>query len=181
MIRKIRIRSDAHPPQQHIVEALLEDGAPGKARLIMDGVAEDVDWAEVEPGVYSFLTGNRSFTVSVRKQAASVAGVGQRARYEVSTSGHAFQVEVEDSRSRSRAATGIAEEGPLDILAPMPGRIAKLLVQENAVVAKGDGLAVIEAMKMQNEIRAPRAGKIEKVNVAEGEGVEMGARLMRLV
>lgn len=181
MIREIKIRSGAQPSRQHIVEVLLDDGAPGKARLIMDGAIEEVDWTEVEPGVYSFLAGNRSFTVSVRKQAASVAGGGQRAQYEASTGGHAFQIEVEDSRSRSRAATGIAVEGPLDILAPMPGRIAKLLVQENAVVAKGDGLAVIEAMKMQNEIRAPRAGKIEKVNVSEGEGVEMGARLMRIV
>ncbi|HEV2499429.1 MAG TPA: biotin/lipoyl-containing protein [Terriglobia bacterium] len=180
MIRAIKIRSDAQPLRQHIVEVLLDDGAPGKAWLIMDGVAEEVDWTEVEPGVYSFLAGNRSFTVSVRKQAASVAGGGQCARYEATTGGHALQIEVEDSRSRSRAATGIAEEGPLDILAPMPGRIAKLLVQENAVVAKGDGLAVIEAMKMQNEIRAPRAGKIGKVNVSEGEGVEMGARLLRL-
>ena len=181
MIRAIKIRFDAQPLRQHTVEVLLDDGAPGKAQLIMDGVAEEVDWAEVEPGVYSFLAGSRSFTVSVRKQAASVAGGGQRARYEASTGGHAFQIEVEDSRSRSRAATGIAEEGPLDILAPMPGRIAKLLVQENAVIAKGDGLAVIEAMKMQNEIHAPRAGKIGKVNVSEGEGVEMGARLMRVV
>lgn len=181
MVREIKIRSDAHPTRQYTVEVLLDDGAPGKAQLIMDGATEEVDWTEVEPGVYSFLAGNRSFTVSVRKQEASASVGGQRARYEVSTSGHAVQIEVEDSRSRSRAATGITEEGPLDILAPMPGRIAKLLVQENAVVAKGDGLAVIEAMKMQNEIRAPRAGKIEKVNVTEGEGVEMGARLMRVV
>jgi biotin carboxyl carrier protein len=63
----------------------------------------------------------------------------------------------------------------------MPGRIVKALVEEGREVAQGDSLLVIEAMKMQNEIRAPRAGRVEKIYAAEGEGVETGAKLVRLV
>ena len=63
----------------------------------------------------------------------------------------------------------------------MPGRIVKVLVEENQPVAAGDGLVVIEAMKMQNELRAPRAGRVEKVYVAAGVGVETGTKLVRVV
>ncbi|MGH9350628.1 MAG: biotin/lipoyl-containing protein [Terriglobia bacterium] len=181
MTRNIKIQSGAHITD-HRVEVSFQGGAgaPGKARMIMDGVAEEVDWAEVEPGVYSFIAGNKSFTVSVSKEPAPSAPAGNSGRYQASAGGRAFQIEVQDSRTRRRTAPASAHEGPLEILAPMPGRIAKLLAQENAVVARGDGLVVIEAMKMQNEIRAPRAGKVGKVSVREGEGVEMGARLMRV-
>ncbi len=66
-------------------------------------------------------------------------------------------------------------------MAPMPGKIVKILVTENQEVSRDQGLLVIEAMKMQNELRAPRAGRIERVYVKEGGGVESGARLLRLV
>ena len=62
----------------------------------------------------------------------------------------------------------------------MPGRIVKVLVPEGSEVQQGESLLVIEAMKMQNEIRSPRAGRLERVYVTEGEGVETGARLLRL-
>jgi pyruvate carboxylase subunit B len=63
----------------------------------------------------------------------------------------------------------------------MPGKVVKVLVTEGQQVSSGDGLLVIEAMKMQNEIRASRAGRVEKVHVSEGDGVEAGFRLVRLV
>lgn len=62
----------------------------------------------------------------------------------------------------------------------MPGRIVKLLVRERSGAQKGEGLMIIEAMKMQNEIRAPRAGTVAKLYVTEGAGVEAGAHLLRL-
>ena len=63
----------------------------------------------------------------------------------------------------------------------MPGKIAKVLIAEGQQVSSGDGLLVIEAMKMQNEIRALRSGRVEKIYVSEGAGVETGFRLVRLV
>jgi biotin carboxyl carrier protein len=65
-------------------------------------------------------------------------------------------------------------------VAPMPGKIVKILVARRQEVAVGAGLLVIEAMKMQNELRAPRAGRVEEIYVEEGKGVETGAPLVRL-
>jgi biotin carboxyl carrier protein len=62
----------------------------------------------------------------------------------------------------------------------MPGKIVKTLVTEGQEVQHNQGLLVIEAMKMQNELRAPRAGRVERVYTAEGQGVETGTRLLRL-
>lgn len=152
--------------------------APDTLTFEMDGAADVVRWAEVEPGVYAFLVGNRSIEVSVRSQPANREN-GRR-QYVVSTRGRSIFAEVRDSRSRRRNEAGAAGDAPLDVAAPMPGRVARLQVSEGAQVAKGDGLVVIEAMKMQNELRAARAGTIEKVYVKEGEGVEMAALLMRL-
>ena len=61
-----------------------------------------------------------------------------------------------------------------------PGRIVKVLVAENQDVRADEGLLIIEAMKMQNELRAPRAGRVERIYVAEGAGVETGLKLLRL-
>ncbi len=63
----------------------------------------------------------------------------------------------------------------------MPGKIVKMLVADGQQVTGGQGLLVIEAMKMQNELRAPRAGRVEKIYVREGTGVESGFKLLRLV
>ena len=63
----------------------------------------------------------------------------------------------------------------------MPGKIVKILVTEGQEVQRDQGLLVIEAMKMQNELRAPRAGRIDRIYMAEGRGVESGARLLRLI
>ena len=63
----------------------------------------------------------------------------------------------------------------------MPGKVVKILVAEGQDVTRDQGLLVMEAMKMQNEMRAPRDGRIERVYVQEGAGVESRARLLRLV
>ena len=94
---------------------------------------------------------------------------------------HRYVVELRDPRHWRRRGSAIETEGPLEIVAPMPGKVVKVLVAEGEPVERGQGLLVIEAMKMQNELRAPRAGRIERVYMAEGLGVDAGARLIRLV
>jgi biotin carboxyl carrier protein len=90
-------------------------------------------------------------------------------------------VELGDPRRWRRTGSSIEAEGPQEIVAPIPGKIVKVLVTEGQEVERDQGLLVIEAMKMQNELRAPRAGRVERVYMAEGRGVETGARLLRLV
>ena len=86
-----------------------------------------------------------------------------------------FAVELRDPRSlRSRNKTGGDEKGPRKLLAPMPGRIVRLLVAENSEVEAGQGIVVVEAMKMQNEIKSPKKGIVKKISATPGAAVNPG-------
>jgi biotin carboxyl carrier protein len=86
-----------------------------------------------------------------------------------------FAVEMRDPRSlRSRQKAGGDEKGPKKILAPMPGRIVRLLVAEGSSVEAGQGIIVVEAMKMQNEIKSPKKGIVKKILAAAGATVNPG-------
>ena len=82
-------------------------------------------------------------------------------------------------RSRGAAAHGVgAQHGALDVVAPMPGRVVKVLTKVGDLVSAHQGVAVVEAMKMENEVRAPRAGTIKEVRVTQGALVEARAVLV---
>ena len=86
-----------------------------------------------------------------------------------------FAVELRDPRSlRSRQKAAGDEKGPRKILAPMPGRIVRLLVAENSEVEAGQGIVVVEAMKMQNEIKSPKKGVVKKILASPGAAVNPG-------
>jgi len=123
------------------------------------------------------------------------AGVGRPAKsYEVAVerrsngerivyvNGLAVPVSVIDPRERlvRRRGSASTDAGPRSVLSPMPGRIVKVLVREGDVVAAHQGLVVVEAMKMENELRAPRAGTVSAVKVVEGMSVEARAVLVTL-
>ena len=84
---------------------------------------------------------------------------------------------AERPRSATRAETGAVEAA---IRAPMPGRVLKLLVAPGDVIALGAGVAIVEAMKMENELSAPRAGTVKRVLVGVGDTVERDAVLVEL-
>ncbi len=153
-------------------------GPSGRWKFARDGEPGEVDWAEVAPGVYSILLDGRSFEVTLRQ--AESASRGDRA-YEVLAGPTAFVIRVRDIRSRFRPTEAARPNGPHQILAPMPGRIVKVLVTRGQKVGAGDSLLVMEAMKMQNELRAPHPGRVEEIYVREGEGVESHAKLALLV
>jgi biotin carboxyl carrier protein len=86
-----------------------------------------------------------------------------------------FAVGLRDPRSlRSDDRPAGDEKGPRKILAPMPGRIVRLLVAENSEVAAGQGVVVVEAMKMQNEIKSPKKGIVKKILATPGAAVNPG-------
>ncbi|MHB8654705.1 MAG: biotin/lipoyl-containing protein [Terriglobia bacterium] len=150
----------------------------GRLQFIFDGERGDVDWVEISPGVYSILLGERSYEIQV---AARPGDFGAHSTsYDVTAGVNNYHLEVRDPRRRRHSTPGGLHDGPQEILAPMPGRIVKILVAENQEVGPGQGMLVIEAMKMQNELRAPRAGRVDRVYVKEGEGVETGIKLLRL-
>jgi len=89
--------------------------------------------------------------------------------------GTRFAVEVRDPRSlRSRKASAGDEKGPRKVVAPMPGRVVRLLVGEDSEVEAGQGIVVVEAMKMQNEIKSPKKGIVRKIGATAGATVNAG-------
>lgn len=89
-----------------------------------------------------------------------------------------FAAEVRDPRSyRSRRAAAGVGEGPQKITAPMPGKVVRLLIAEGAEVEAGQGLLVVEAMKMQNEIKSPKKGVVRRLVAAAGTNVNPGDTL----
>lgn len=106
-----------------------------------------------------------------------------RGRYRLWLDGHRYDAEALDARARAiRDMQASVEKpaGPAPLRAPMPGLIVQLRVKAGDTIAAGDGLVVMEAMKMENELRAPAAGKVKAVHVAVGAAVEKGALLVEL-
>jgi len=113
-----------------------------------------------------------SGVVSTAAVSIGVAGDG-----EAFVAGHAVPVALATRRRRARAILG-AGNGDQRIVAPMPGKVVKVLVELGAVVEPRQGLVVVEAMKMENELTAPRAGTVKEVAVSEGTSVEAGRLLV---
>jgi biotin carboxyl carrier protein len=80
--------------------------------------------------------------------------------------------------STNGAARRAGADGPVLLTAPMPGRVVRVLAAEEQEVDAGQGLVVIEAMKMENELKAPRKGRVSEVTVQEGQAVDAGALLV---
>lgn len=145
---------------------LPEAGAAGVFRL--DGQPLAADAREVEPGVYSILIGGRSYEVKIEAGAEGLyAGVN----------GRRYAIEVRDPRRLSRRRDAPGAIGRQRVTSPMPGKVVRLLVEPGAAVEAGQGLLVVEAMKMQNEIRSPKAGRVTAVLAVEGQTVAGGQPL----
>jgi biotin carboxyl carrier protein len=132
----------------------------------LDGQTIDVDALIPRPNVLSLLVDGRSYEIKREQTATDLyMWVGS----------DRFTVELRDPRSlRSRQKAAGDEKGPIKILAPMPGRIVRLLVAENSEVEAGQGIIVVEAMKMQNEIKSPKKGVVKKISAGAGAAVNPG-------
>ena len=177
---EIELREDSETSEHRLSMERPSNGRGGaeKPQYSIDGKPLDADWTEIRPGHYSILVGGQSYEARVAPAADSRPG--RPDTWVVTIAEYDFHVRVRDPRTRRFAGQAAAHDGPLDVLAPMPGKIVRVLVSRDEEVALDQGLVVIEAMKMQNELRAPRAGRITQVHVKEGIGIEAGARLLRL-
>jgi biotin carboxyl carrier protein len=145
----------------------------GRLVVKYDGEPVDVRYDEVDRlGQLALYVGDRAFGASIE---------GDSEQSLVTVAGHVYTVELEDERERAAHA---AERGRTkaggDVKSVMPGVVVDLLVAEGDVVEAGQPLLILEAMKMQNEIEAPRAGRVVKLFVAKGEAVGTGVRLVTL-
>jgi biotin carboxyl carrier protein len=120
----------------------------------------------IEPGCVSVLIGGRSYRVTR-------GAVG-----EMMVNGSALAVEVFDPRSLRGRKSGAASDGRQNICAPMPGKIVRVLVSAGDLVDAGQGLVVVEAMKMQNEMKSPKTGRVIEVRTKADAAVSPGEILM---
>ncbi len=152
------------------VELAGTGGAPGGAMHVrVDGREVAADMAEIAPGVFSVIVGGRATEVRIEPVASGIV---------VHTRSRQYHARVRDPREWRRGRAGAMEaERRQQVTAPMPGKIVRVLVAAGETVQAGQGLLVVEAMKMQNEIVAPRSGTLEKLLVREEQTVNAGELL----
>jgi biotin carboxyl carrier protein len=143
-------------------------GRSGRYTVLLDGRSLDVDLQDTGGDFVSLLVDGRSYDVGLEKRAAG---------YLVVLPDDALEVELAESVGGGGTPGRKTAGGPVRIVAPMPGKLVRILVEPGSVVEAGQGLLVMEAMKMENELRAPRAGRVRDVPVREGQAVETGALL----
>jgi biotin carboxyl carrier protein len=158
MIYEVTVAGKAHRVE-------LEKAGDGW-RCKLDGVDLPVDAVSTREGVLSILVGGKSYEVKQESTAAES---------NIVVGGIRFPVQVRDPRAlRSRRRGESGADGPKKIVAPMPGKVVRILAPVGTAVEPGQGVVVIEAMKMQNELKSPKKGTVRKLNVAEGAAVEAG-------
>jgi biotin carboxyl carrier protein len=161
---EVKITSSSSGEQNRAIE--LERDAPGW-RVTLDGRPVAVDAVEIAPNTLSILLDGQSFEINVTPSPDG--------KLKLQTGTQEFTAEVIDPRAWSGRRHGNVEaEGRQQIVAPMPGKVVRLLVKAGDHVEAGQGLLVVEAMKMQNEIRSPKRGTIERVLAKEGQPVNAG-------
>lgn len=106
-----------------------------------------------------------------------------RGRYTLSLDGHRYEVEAFDARTyaiRELSGAGAIPAGPAPLKAPMPGLVIRVNVAIGDTVAAGQGLVVIEAMKMENELRCVAGGRVKAIRAVVGQAVEKGELLVEI-
>jgi biotin carboxyl carrier protein len=136
-------------------------------KVLLDGKELDANVAEVAPNTFSVLLNGQSHQIRIAPRADGTlilhTGLAE------------YHADVSDPRVwRGRKHGALQAEGRQQVTAAMPGKVVRVLVREGDVVETGQGLLVVEAMKMQNEIRSPKNGRVEKLLAKEGQAVNAG-------
>ncbi len=143
--------------------------APACRFRLGDGAAREANVESPQEGVFSVLIDGLSYDAYVEETPGGIVMVV--------IDGYRFEVEARDPRRWSRKSAGRGGDAVQSILSPMPGKIVRVLVAAGDVVAAGQGIVVVEAMKMQNELKAGRAGTVLAVAAKEGATVGAGELL----
>ena len=139
--------------------------AEGRWSCRLDGREIEVDAVLARPDVISLRIGNKAYEIKCERVGGEMHLWVGSVRY---------GAEVRDPRSlRARGRTA-DDRGPRKLTAPMPGKVVRVLLNEGAEVEAGGGVVVVEAMKMQNEVKSPKKGTIQKLVVREGAAVNAG-------
>jgi biotin carboxyl carrier protein len=157
---KLQLQINGNPALLELVQA------DGKCRFrLRESPEATADVEACEPGVYSILWEGRSYEARVEENLNGLV---------VAIAGHRFDVQVRDPRRWDRRGAAAGAEGRQNLVAPMPGKVVRLLVATGDTVEAGQGIVVVEAMKMQNEMKAARSGRVTLLPVREGDTVRAG-------
>ena len=155
--------------KEYLLELSVQNG---RAEYKLSGEVDNegsLSVMEVAPGVFSILDARRSLTVRVSGDSGEAeAWIGEKR----------LRVRFWDPRDRASGGRNASAAGPQEVRALMPGKVVKLLAREGEQVAAGAGLIVVEAMKMQNEMKSPKDGHVARLHVAEGATVGQGEILL---
>lgn len=157
--------------QTHTIE-VQELEADHVYRIVIDGKERIVDGRQLSAHMYSLLVEDQSFTIDVTEKDD---------QYTVSCEGKTFQFSLLDERRALRPGEGGSSGvGDTEVRSLMPGKIVEVLVSVGDEVEQDQGVLIMEAMKMENEVRASTAGTVTAILVAEGQAVEAGELLLEL-
>jgi biotin carboxyl carrier protein len=152
------------------VRVALRETGEGHYEISIDGKAVQVDAVRSGPNIYSVIEDGQQFEAMVDEKGAH--------GFDVMVGGRIFHLDVMDERSKLLAASAAhAVSGPQTVTAEMPGKVVKLSVAVGAEVRERQGVVILEAMKMENEIPSPIDGIVREIAVSEGQTVEAGATL----
>lgn len=159
------------------------DVAGKRIEVAIEGDQVSVDGATAERARLNDVEGTpvRLVTIGEAVHRVIARRDGPRGSYSLQIDGRRYSIEALDERTRAirdLSAASAGPVGPQPVRAPMPGLMVKIHVKVGDQVAAGQGVAAMEAMKMENELRAPGAGRVRVVHVAVGQAVEKGAMLV---
>ncbi len=138
------------------------DEKDGRLFARVDARQYDIEVQHPEDGVYLFFVGDKIYELRV--------AVSEKNLMEVVARGNTFAVRLID-RKHWRIGAEHSADGRKQLLAPMPGKVVRVLLGEADEVEAGQGVVIVEAMKMQNEIKSPKSGRVVEIRVSEGETV----------
>ena len=153
----------------------------GLLHVELDGRPHLVDARRINESVISLLVQLEGRGIASRSVDAAFASKSATGDFDVHLDGRTIAVEVRPAGSfgrQKKAGPGAHATGPQRVTSPMPGKVVRVLVKPGDNVKARQGLVVVEAMKMENELRAARDGRVRDVAVAEGQSVDAGAVLL---
>jgi biotin carboxyl carrier protein len=148
--------------ENHEIEIKREDG---KVFARVDDRDYELEVSEPEPGVYLFKHNGKIFEASVSPGDLTRVRIGS-AEVDVKL--------IDPKRLRGVGSGSDHADGLVELKTAMPGKVVSILLEAGTAVEKGDGVMVVEAMKMQNELKSPKAGVIKEIRVTEGAAVSAG-------
>ena len=164
-------------------------GTENQQEITIDSQSLSVDWRQLAPlaadakgkiaigGSFSLLIAGKSYEVYAREISKPDT---DGSWYEVVVEGQRFEVHVEDEREKALSGSikSAHEGGEAIVRAPMPGLVLGIPFEEGTKVERGQTVAILEAMKMENDLASPIAGTIKEVKVAKGQTVNQGDALV---